>query len=405
MSKSSEQPYLPLLPFLTKYPFLKVAGSFLQEEYATLIQILNSEKTLEFEARKLGKNIIMAIFQKTKFNFKHPELGFICSVCEEKVCKSFCEEGAFKNNRDWRKCNLCGNCFRHCSYKINESIYRGLKVQAKKFGVAHLFSRLLVSCLEDWVRRRYAIKEARRYAGLIEKEENLDDLLEILSTDLGIDAVIDESVNIHVSAYLRGAARIKAEKWRLVNRKLKNGYVEITKKDLIRLIEEYIRVRLEEKVGVSDEIREILTPYIREIEAVALKEKEKFAEIKFREVNSYCFPPCMKKILSDLQSGVNVPHSARFAVTAFLLNIGLDVEEILNLFRMAPDFSEEKTRYQVEHIAGAKGTEYDCPACDTMRTYHNCYANESCAKTKTYHPISYYDRCMRRVRRARRVKG
>jgi DNA primase large subunit len=395
-------PYLPILPFLIKYPFLKLAGLFLKEEYTNLLRILKSKKALEVEAKEIGKDIVLSVLQKKFKRVELPELGFVCSACD-KNCRSFCEEGVFsvteaiktRNKRDWRKCKLCGNCFKHCSYD-GKDIYPALKFQAKKFCLAYLFSRILVSCLEDWVRKRYAIKEAKRYVKLLEREDksHLNDLLGIFSADFGIDARIDESVSIHVSAYLKGASRIKAEKWRLVNRKLKGGYVELTKTDFIRLIEEYVRERLEERLDISKEVKAAVASYLREIGAISSKEKEKFVEVRFERVDASCFPPCIKKILLDLKSGFNIPHSARFALTAFLLNIGLDVEEVMNLFRTAPDFNEEKTRYQVEHIAGAKGTEYDCPACDTMRTYHNCYANESCAKT--YHPISYYEWRMRR---------
>ena len=59
-----------------------------------------------------------------------------------------------------------------------------------------------------------------------------------------------------------------------------------------------------------------------------------------------------------------------------------------------PDFDPEKTRYQVEHIAGASGTEYRPPACDTMATYGNCPGeDELCRKIR--HPLSYYERRLR----------
>jgi DNA primase large subunit len=262
---------------------------------------------------------------------------------------------------------------------------------AKKSILAYLFSRLAVSCLDDWVRRKYATKEARRYRRLIEKEDaaRMKYLLGLISADFGIDFHLNNSVNVHVTSYLKASSRIKTEKWRLVNKDLSNGYVEITVKDYIRLIEEFLRERLAEKLNVSDEVKKAIEPYLRRIRPIIAKER-KVGGIKFERADMSCFPPCMVKILTDLKNGVNVPHTARFAITSFLLNVGLGVEEVISLFRSAPDFSEEKTRYQVEHIAGAKGTEYDCPACDTMKTYNNCYAD-----CKTYHPISYYERCMR----------
>ncbi|RLI70714.1 DNA primase regulatory subunit PriL, partial [Archaeoglobales archaeon] len=182
--------------------------------------------------------------------------------------------------------------------------------------------------------------------------------------------------------------------WRLVNRVLKEGYVVLDKGKFVRVLEEFLKERLLERIVIDD--LESIKPYLKEIERVVAKEKKKFEKIEFDRVDFSCFPPCMRNILADLRKGINIPHTARFAVTSFLLNIGLDTEQIIDLFKSAPDFDEEKTRYQVEHIAGSKGTEYDCPACDTMKTYQNCYEDNSCKKIN--HPISYYRRCMKRMK-------
>jgi len=95
-------------------------------------------------------------------------------------------------------------------------------------------------------------------------------------------------------------------------------------------------------------------------------------------------------ILANLKDGVNVPHTARFGVTAFLLNLGLSVDEIIEIYKNSPDFDEERTRYQVVHIAGESGsTRYTAPSCATMRTYGNCVdIDDVCEKIN--HPLSYY---------------
>jgi DNA primase large subunit (EC 2.7.7.-) len=75
-------------------------------------------------------------------------------------------------------------------------------------------------------------------------------------------------------------------------------------------------------------------------------------------------PPCMASILESLKRGENLPHVARFAITAYLLRQGWDVDRIVDLFRSAPDFNERITRYQVQHIAGqaAEGRSTRYPA-------------------------------------------
>lgn len=395
--------YTPILPFFTYYPFLKVASLLLDEEYNDIKDFLQSEGEIEKQARETGKNTVISIFKNVKPERSFSDKGFICENCDEVTCMKVCPSKALKEASkpgskeitiDWELCDLCGLCFKDCKEKES---YED-KFKAKKSILSYLFSRLLVNLTEEWVRRRFAVKEARRYSELIKNEDfaRKKYVLGIISADLGIKADISElssnSIKVHVSSYLRASSRIKSEKWRLINQDLVKGYVEITENDFIRLIEEFLRERLAEKVEIDDDLKDILEPYLKEIEPVIFIEKERIGKVKFDKVEMECFPPCMKKILSDLKAGINLPHTARFAITSFLINIGLDVEEIMALFRSAPDFREDLTRYQVEHIAGATGTEYDCPACDTMRTYHNCYA-----ECKTYHPLSKYEECMRRL--------
>lgn len=384
-------PFLPLLPFFAKYPFIRVASLFLDEEYPDIIGFLESEGDLELEAKKTGEDIILSVFDKATPHINYPQTGFLCSVCDNKECKDYCEYGAIGDELDWSLCNLCGECFKHCTQGEDHNS----RYMAKKSVLAYLFSRVLVSCLEDWVRRKYAVKEARRYRKLMEDEDTsrIEHVVGLFSADFGIEAYYNKDeydVRVHVSSYLKAPSKIKDERWRLLNRELIDGYVEISTKEFIRLVEEYLKERLEEKLTVTKEIKELLDPYLKDIIPVVEAEKKKAGRIKFKKTDWECFPPCMSQILEDLQSGVNIPHTARFAITSFLLNINLDVEQIISLFSSAPDFDEEKTRYQVEHIAGDKGTEYDCPACDTMKTYHNCYAN-----CNTYHPLSYYEQCIR----------
>ncbi|MFO7966743.1 MAG: DNA primase large subunit PriL [Archaeoglobaceae archaeon] len=384
--------YLPLLPFFAKYPFIRVASLFLDQEYPNIIGFLQSEGDLEVEAKKTGKDIVLSVFDKATPEINYPQSGFLCSVCDSKECKAHIECEAVGAEIDWSSCDLCGECFKNCTKEEDHSS----RYMAKKSVLSYLFSRLLVSCLDDWVRRKYAVKDARRYRKLMENEDpsRIEHVVGLFSADFGIESYYNKDehdIRVHVSSYLKAPSKLKDENWRLLNQELLNGYVEISTKRFIRLVEEYLKERLEKKLNVNDEIKELLEPYLKEIIPLVEAEKKKAGRIKFKKTDWECFPPCMSRILQDLQSGVNISHTARFAITSFLLNINLDVEQIISLFSSAPDFNEEKTRYQVEHIAGDKGTEYACPACDTMKTYHNCYAH-----CNTYHPLSYYEYCMRR---------
>ena len=72
----------------------------------------------------------------------------------------------------------------------------------------------------------------------------------------------------------------------------------------------------------------------------------------------------------------------------------MNTNEILKLFSTAPDYQEERTRYQVKHITGeSSSTRYKSPGCQKMRTYGLCPTdkmNELCRQTS--HPLSYYNK-------------
>ncbi|QOR93838.1 DNA primase [Thermosphaera chiliense] len=102
------------------------------------------------------------------------------------------------------------------------------------------------------------------------------------------------------------------------------------------------------------------------------------------------FPPCIKKILSTIKSGGNPSHEERFNLAAFLVNIGYSVDDVLAVFRTTADFDEKIARYQVEHIAGLRGSrrKYTPYSCDRMKSVGACPIQNYCAGGR--HPLSAY---------------
>jgi DNA primase large subunit len=185
---------------------------------------------------------------------------------------------------------------------------------------------------------------------------------------------------------------MKSPKWKLTNRDLSQGYLTVTEEELKRLMEEAARVRILKGLPLSvDEricaaLEEYLQPLREQLEALKARER-----VDLGAVEEGAFPPCIKRMLTDVARGVNLAHSARFALVSFLLQINMTVDEVTSLFNTSPDFDPERTRYQVEHIAGASGTRYKPPACATMATYGNCPGeDELCRRIR--HPLSYYRR-------------
>ncbi|MCX9086830.1 MAG: DNA primase regulatory subunit PriL, partial [Candidatus Methanoperedens sp.] len=265
------------------------------------------------------------------------------------------------------------------------------RVSAEKELLSYPVARILVSCINDgYLIKRYALSEAK---SAFEKVKELrEDELKEFALDFNINAVLDEKgAVIHFTDYIRYANVIHEPKWKLVNRNIDHGRVSLSREDFSRILEEAIRKRIEYglPLAVPPEICTSLAKQLEDIRNALTTRKSEFNIEEFKEIMPDCFPPCVLHALSNVKAGVNLAHSMRFALVSFLLNIGMNMDGIIELFKVSPDFDEERTRYQVNHIHGATGTAYTSPSCATMITYGNCYGKETLCD-RISHPLSYY---------------
>lgn len=259
--------------------------------------------------------------------------------------------------------------------------------------LSYPFSRVLVSCINDpFLIRRYSLGEAVACYNLLKTESY--EIIDSIASDFKIKMdLYDNKCKIHFTDYIQYANSMKALEWKLVNRKINKGYVFLFKEEFARLLQEAIKNRIETSLPlkVSSDIDEKCKSYTTSIKEQLQQMKESYRSENLGEVQTDLFPPCIIHAISNAKAGINLAHSMRFALTSFLLNVGMSTNNILALFNVSPDFDVEKTRYQIEHISGASGTEYKSPACATMLTYGNCYnPDQLCGKIK--HPLTYYKR-------------
>lgn len=272
---------------------------------------------------------------------------------------------------------------------LSHGIEKGAWISDEMELLSYPFARILVSCLRDgYLIRRYALAEAK-FAYEKMKSENKEFLMEI-ADEFGIEVIFDDSFKIFFADYLK-FGKMKGEKWRLVSRLVDNGWVDITKNEFARMLQEAIREKIERTLPLSlpEMTCKSLQTYLEEIEK-ALGERMVFKSVpdEIGKANTVFFPPCISHLINDMRAGKNLAHSARFALTSFLLNIGMEEEEIVKFYVESPDFDEERTRYQVGHIASRK---YTSPSCSKMETYGNCFdKNDLCKQVS--HPLSYYRR-------------
>jgi DNA primase large subunit len=261
--------------------------------------------------------------------------------------------------------------------------------------LSYPLARVIVSCLgDDLLIRRYALAEAKLAHSRMQLDK--DDIL-ALAADLGFDPRGSEPWKLHFSEYIRSAHRMRSPKWKLVNRDLKDGYVTVTIEELTRLMEEMVRDRVLKglPLEVGEDICQKLEDYIKSVRSdlESLKVRNR---VDLGKVTESAFPPCIKRMLEQVAANANLAHSARFALTSFVLQINMSPDQVIGLFNTSPDFDQERTRYQVEHIAGSSGTKYKPPSCATMATYGNCPGEDDLCR-RIRHPLSYYERRIKQI--------
>ncbi|HOO52873.1 MAG TPA: DNA primase large subunit PriL [Methanothrix sp.] len=262
--------------------------------------------------------------------------------------------------------------------------------------LSYPLARVMVSCInDDLLARRYALAEAKLAGKKMVREDQADLLL--LARDLDVFPQSDQAgLRVHFSDYLKAAAKMKSPGWKLVNRSLEAGWVAVTGQELARLLEERARERVGRGIplpvpeAICERLREELGQIEEELSAKRAEEK-----VDLGEVTEDAFPPCIREMLGQVAKGTNLAHTARFALTTFLLAVGMTVDEVVGVFNTSPDFDEERTRYQVEHISGRGGTAYRPPSCATMATYGNCPGEDRLCRWVS-HPLSYYERKVKR---------
>ena len=249
-----------------------------------------------------------------------------------------------------------------------------------------------------FLRRRWATAEAKRAEGFLlkESETKLPQFAkqefnwQISSAGRVASRVF--SHRLHFSNYLDATAGFHEREWKLVNKRLDKGYVLLRKSETVRVIRAAV-----EKMLIRD-IKKVpanFPPNIQkvyeDIDETVRKQTDRMRQEIQGEIVTEAFPPCMQALLADMNEGKPLSHIARFAITAFLLNVGMDVDSVLELFMRAPDFREDLARYQIEHIAGKRGsTEYTPPSCAYMISVRLCVDPDKAESRR--HPLAYYRR-------------
>jgi DNA primase large subunit len=279
-------------------------------------------------------------------------------------------------------------------------------VEIPSFPVA---TTLAAASGNNYIKRRYALAEAKRAYGLLREEEKKK-IMEIAGVFNWRIRSPKETVGgrrfdfaLFFTDFLRNTRSFQAKKWKLVNRFVLDGEVYLNREEAARLLQEEVQRRVENRLNSN--VRAMLSDSTLErIDKLKRRyagriEKARFEEFP-KEVVNEAFPPCIRQLYASAKHGRHLSHLGRFTLTSFLLNVGMKSGEVVDLFRSSSDFNERMTRYQVEHIAGERGskTKYKPPTCETLRTHGVCPGVEDLCKS-VRHPLTYYGRKTRTLKK------
>ncbi len=247
--------------------------------------------------------------------------------------------------------------------------------------------------------KRFALAEAKRAEMFLmqdlskDSKITIDNILRVIFKDLfNVDVIYDKDnalFKIRVEDYLRYATNFHDSYWRLVNRIVHKGYVHLNSRDVIRLIRDELMLIIASKIeGMNiDEGRlpEQIAKYVNAFRAMVYENKE-FSVFR---IDKGKYPPCIVNILNILEQGGNPSHTARVLLATYMLAIGNSVDEVCELFKNAPDYNANITRYQVEHLAGLRGNmvRYACPSCEKVMLQGLCYKSKECEGIKN--PVQF----------------
>lgn len=277
----------------------------------------------------------------------------------------------------------------------NRYVIKDLQKEIISFPVAVM----LVSATDNsLIKKRYALAEAKQATSELGFESK--ELILKIALDFGWKLAITppDSAStfdfvLYFSDFLRNASHLHDAKWKLVNSILSEGNVYLNKHDIVRLLQEEVKRRIEKRLDNAT-----LDRYPPEISEIAEKLKVLAAERLGKAETEFpavvvqeAFPPCINALYDGASKNHHLPHMGRFALVAFLVNIGMSPESVTELFKSFSDYNERLTRYQVEHIAGERGsgTKYTCPQCSILQTHNVCKNRDDLCK-RIYHPLKYY---------------
>jgi len=279
--------------------------------------------------------------------------------------------------------------------RVSRNPHNDEDIEILSFTVAII---LAIATQNSFIQKRYALAEAKQaYEDFrLEPKEKLMKIAQNFEWKLSLnnEQKIPYDFALDFTYYLRNNTHLREKKWKLVNRTLTNGKVYLTGSETARLLAEEVRRYVEKRTEAKD-LPKFPSKILETAERIKKLSAEKIGKTEMegfpKAIAQTAFPPCIQTLYQAFSSGRHLSHIGRFTLTSFLINIGMPSDKVIELFKNISDFNERMTRYQVEHIAGERGsrTHYTTPKCDTLKTHGVCINPDNLCK-RIHHPLGYY---------------
>ena len=274
----------------------------------------------------------------------------------------------------------------------------GVAVRDKRAEISSFAAALIlvIATKNSWIKKRYALAVAKTaHAQLLsESKGKIFAIARDFDWDIA-EGSFGKDFRVGFNFYLKNAAHMHGSEWKLVNQIMDKGMVYLNKDKVVRLLQEEVKKRVEKGLDIPEikNLPEEITAISDGLTKLAQETMGQEIEEMPKVVVQAAFPPCINALYADASQSHHLSHIGRFTLTSFMVNIGMTPEGLNELFKTFSDYNERLTRYQIEHIAGERGsgTRYTCPQCSVLQTHGVCKNKDELCR-RIYHPLAYYKR-------------
>ena len=299
------------------------------------------------------------------------------------------------------------------NYVVLEILYLNTEDNWKHYALIGYFLNLIG---ESILWSRFAEVMRNEIEKNISAEKSSGDLLRIAKNTFSWELIRIEDKTILNMIYnwklkwtdfISVSSYIMDENWKLINNHIEKGWIYLKGSQVKRLLAERVRSEINKKSKIHSlkiplEIEEPINKIKNAIKNIKKKYQESSYNITSEE-RIEAYPPCINSIINKAKSGMNLTHFERLILVFFLLNVDFSVDDVINIFKLQPDFAEDKAKYYIEHAAGKVGgrTKYKPYNCIKLQSFEGickknqdprkwCISNEKNKQIKN--PLVYYKR-------------